>query len=103
MLSSPVLLEEEAGREECHRRYFQNTKGNKFTIIGVVDDPDTKTSWMPDIFMSDELDEFLFFDPIYAMLMAPDTDIALLNKSIQKNTPAANGALMRQYAISICL
>lgn len=43
---------------------FKNTKGNKFTIIGVVDDPDTKTSWMPDIFMSDELDEFLFFDPV---------------------------------------
>lgn len=39
---------------------FKNTKGYKFTIIGVVDDPDTKTSWMPDIFMSDELDEFLF-------------------------------------------
>ena len=66
---------------------FKNTKGNKFTIIGVVDDPDTKTSWMPDIFMSDELDEFLFFDPIYAMLMAPDTDIALLNKKYSKEHP----------------
>lgn len=39
---------------------FKNTKGNKFTIVGVVDDPDTKTSWTPDIFMSNELDEFLF-------------------------------------------
>lgn len=53
----------------------------------MVDDPDTKTSWMPDIFMSDELDEFLFFDPIYAMLMAPDTDIALLNKKYSKEHP----------------
>ena len=42
---------------------------------------------MPDIFMSDELDEFLFFDPIYAMLMAPDTDIALLNKKYSKEHP----------------
>lgn len=35
--------------------------------------------------------------------MAPDTDIALLNKKYSKEHPAANGALMRQYAISICL
>lgn len=62
--SRDVVITRSFGRrsweEECHRRYFQKHKGNKFTIIGVVDDPDTKTSWMPDIFMSDELDEFLF-------------------------------------------
>lgn len=28
-----------------------------------------------------------FFDPIYAMLMAPDTDIALLNKKYSKEHP----------------
>ncbi|WP_289465353.1 hypothetical protein, partial [Klebsiella pneumoniae] len=29
----------------------------------------------------------IFFDPIYAMLMAPDTDIALLNKKYSKEHP----------------
>lgn len=66
---------------------FKNAKGVKFVIIGIVDDPDTKTSWMPDIFMSDEVDDFLLYYPTYAMLMTPDTDIKLLNKKYRKEQP----------------
>ena len=62
MLSSPSFWKKKL-EENAIGATFKNTKGNKFTIIGVVDDPDTKTSWMPDIFMSDELDEFRFFRP----------------------------------------
>ena len=66
---------------------FKNAKGVKFVIIGIVDDPNTKTSWMPDIFMSDEIDDFLLYYPTYAMLMTPGTDIKLLNKKYRKEQP----------------
>lgn len=63
---------------------IMNILGRKFTIIGVVDEPETKTSWKPEIFMSDELDEFLFYKPVYALLMTPGTDVAQLNKKYRK-------------------
>lgn len=66
---------------------FTNVLGKKFTIIGVVDEQDTKTSWMPEIFMSDDLDEFLLFNPQYALLMASGTDIVQLNKKYRKEQP----------------
>lgn len=63
---------------------FKNAKGLRFTIVGVVDDPDTKTSWSPDLFMSDDVDEFLLYLPKYAVLMAPNTDINRLNEKYSK-------------------
>lgn len=63
---------------------FKNSNGARFTIIGIVDAPDTKTSWSPDVFMSDQVDDFLFYEPEYATLMTPGTDIKQLNKKYQK-------------------
>lgn len=66
---------------------FQNSNRKKFTIVGIVDDPATKTSWNPELFMSDELDEFLFYKPIYALLMTPGTDIRQLNEKYSQERP----------------
>ncbi|MDE6348653.1 MAG: ABC transporter permease, partial [Bacteroides sp.] len=66
---------------------FQNSNRKKFTIVGIVDDPATKTSWNPELFMSDELDEFLFYQPIYALLMTPGMDIRRLNEKYFQERP----------------
>lgn len=59
---------------------FTNGQGRKFTIIGVVDNPATKTSWQPQLFMSDEVDDFLFYSPTYALRMVPGYDLKALNQ-----------------------
>lgn len=59
---------------------FTNGQGRKFTIIGVVDNPATKTSWQPQLFMSDEVDDFLFYSPTYALRMVPGYNLKTLNQ-----------------------
>ncbi len=59
---------------------FTNGQGRKFTIIGVVDNPATKTSWQPQLFMSDEVNDFLFYSPTYALRMVPGYDLKALNQ-----------------------
>lgn len=66
---------------------FTNGQGRKFTIIGVVDDPATKTSWQPQLFMSDEIDDFLFYSPCYALRMVPGYDLKALNQKHGKEVP----------------
>lgn len=66
---------------------FTNGQGRKFTIIGVVDDPATKTSWQPQLFMSDEIDAFLFYSPTYALRMVPGYDLKALNQKHGKEVP----------------
>lgn len=66
---------------------FTNGQGRKFTIIGVVDDPATKTSWQPQLFMSDEVDDFLFYSPCYALRMVPGYDLKALNQKHGKEVP----------------
>lgn len=66
---------------------FTNGQGRKFTIIGVVDDPATKTSWQPQLFMSDEIDDFLFYSPCYALRMVPGYDLKALNRKHGKEVP----------------
>lgn len=66
---------------------FKNSVGRKFHIVGVLDTQETKTSWLPDMFLSDELEELWFSNPKYAVIMAPGTDIAQLNKKYDKEQP----------------
>lgn len=66
---------------------FTNGQGRKFTIIGVVDDPATKTSWQPQLFMSDEIDAFLLYSPTYALRMVPGYDLKALNQKHGKEVP----------------
>lgn len=66
---------------------FTNGQGRKFTIIGVVDDPATKTSWQPQMFMSDEIDAFLLYSPTYALRMVPGYDLKALNQKHGKEVP----------------
>ena len=66
---------------------FTNGQGRKFTIIGVVDDTATKTSWQPQLFMSDEIDDFLFYSPCYALHMVPGYDLKALNRKHGKEVP----------------
>lgn len=66
---------------------FTNGQGRKFTIIGVVDDPATKTSWQPQLFMSDEIDDFLLYSPCYALRMVPGYDLKALNRKHGKEVP----------------
>lgn len=63
---------------------FTNGQGRKFTIIGVVDAPATKTSWQPQMFMSDEIDAFLLYSPTYALRMVPGYDLKVLNRKHDK-------------------
>ena len=66
---------------------FTNGQGRKFTIIGVVDAPATKTSWQPQMFMSDEIDAFLLYSPTYALRMVPGYDLKALNQKHGKEVP----------------
>lgn len=66
---------------------FTNGQGRKFTIIGVVDNPATKTSWQPQLFMSDEIDAFLLYSPTYALRMVPGYDLKALNQKHGKEVP----------------
>ena len=66
---------------------FTNGQGRKFTIIGVVDAPATKTSWQPQLFMSDEIDAFLLYSPTYALRMVPGYDLKALNQKHGKEVP----------------
>ena len=66
---------------------FTSGKGRKFTIIGIVDDPPTKTTWMPDLFMSEDVSEFLLYQPVYAMKMTPGYDLNQLNAKHRKEVP----------------
>ncbi len=66
---------------------FTSGKGRKFTIIGIVDDPPTKTTWMPDLFMSEDVSEFLIYEPVYAMQMVPGYDLDQLNAKHRKEVP----------------
>lgn len=66
---------------------FLNATGRKFHIIGVLDTPKNKTSWMPDMFLSDELEELWFSNPKYAVLMRPGTNVAKLNEKYHKEQP----------------
>lgn len=66
---------------------FTNGQGRKFTIIGVVDDTATKTSWQPQLFMSDEIDDFLLYSPCYALRMVPGYDLKALNRKHGKEVP----------------
>lgn len=66
---------------------FTNGQGRKFTIIGVVDNPATKTSWQPQLFMSDEIDDFLLYSPCYALRMVPGYDLKALNRKHGKEVP----------------
>lgn len=71
---------------------FTNGQGRKFTIIGVVDDPATKTSWQPQLFMSDEIDAFLLYSPTYALRMVPGYDLKALNQKHGKEVPRVKWA-----------
>lgn len=66
---------------------FLNATGRKFRIVGVLDTPETKTSWIPDMFLSDELEELWFSNPKYALLLKAGTDIARLNEKYNKEQP----------------
>lgn len=66
---------------------FTNGQGRKFTIIGVVGAPATKTSWQPQLFMSDEIDAFLLYSPTYALRMVPGYDLKALNQKHGKEVP----------------
>lgn len=81
---------------------FTNGQGRKFTIIGVVDAPTTKTSWQPQLFMSDEVDDFLFYSPCYALRMVPGYDLKALNQSTVRRCHATSGALTRPCTMNTC-
>lgn len=66
---------------------FKNSVGRKFRIVGVLDTQETKTSWLPDMFLPDELEELWFSNPNYAVVMTPGTDIAKLNEKYNKEQP----------------